>query len=79
MRNHLLEDDGGQDPRRVRAQIQLSRGVVPCVGAVSTSFETDVDLTPEAPGAAFSVVKVASTASCVDRVLVITSASSPTT
>jgi hypothetical protein len=30
-------------------------GVVSCVRAVSTSFETAVDLTPEASGAALSV------------------------
>jgi hypothetical protein len=49
-------------------------GVVSCVGAVSTSFETEVDLSPEASGAALSVAWVASSASCVGCLLLMTSA-----
>jgi hypothetical protein len=40
-------------------------GIVSCVFAVSASFETEVDLSPEASGAALSVAWVASGVGCL--------------
>ncbi len=49
-------------------------GVVSCVGVVSTSFEIEVDLSPEASGATLPMAWVALIASCAGCLLVVESA-----